>query len=151
MTEKKLLRILWLFLFVGSLVACLTACHTVQPSVAGYAGEHTDGGEKAVEKVYVHDSIVVHDTERVYVKGDTVFVDRWHEREKERRVVVHDTLTAWRDTTITVTVRETERVEVPRKLTWGQKALMRMGWLAVAGVAAGAYTGLRVVRKRRKL
>lgn len=62
-----------------------------------------------------HDTLInnVHDSIRIEKKGDTVFVDRWHTRNKERIVVKTDT--CYRDS-IQTQIKETtvEKQKIPK-------------------------------------
>ena len=62
-----------------------------------------------------HDTLInnVHDSIRIEKKGDTVFVDRWHTRNKERIVVKTDT--CYRDS-IQTQIKETtvEMQKIPK-------------------------------------
>lgn len=66
------------------------------------------------------DSVFCHDSIHVKEKGDSVIIDRWHTRWKDRVVyqAVHDT----------ITTTETKEVtkEVPAKLTWWQQTRLHM-------------------------
>lgn len=73
------------------------------------------------DSIYMHDSIHVHE------KGDTVTVERWHTRWRDR----------WRYDTIFISKTDTVprpypvEVEVPARLTWWQKTLQRTGSIAL--------------------
>lgn len=76
--------------FVLMAVLCLTAC---SPKVITIPEVHTEYISKtdtfiSLENVFVHDSVLVQ------MKGDTIYVDRWHTKYRDRDVlkVVTDTL-----------------------------------------------------------
>lgn len=87
--------------------------------------------ERVVTKVeyrdrLVKDSVFVHDSiwQKEYIKGDTVYLDKYVYKYLYKDKFVHDTsYVAVHDTT-------TVEKEVPAKLTWIQKAkLNSYGWL----------------------
>ncbi|MGN1228649.1 MAG: hypothetical protein ACI4T5_03230 [Prevotella sp.] len=87
--------------------------------------------------VEVHDTTVVYDSTGVRVKGDTVFVDRWH--TKMRTIVKHDTLrTETRDSI-------PYRVVVERKRTLAETA---GEWIKGGVVGIGLVIGLFIIYKR---
>lgn len=71
----------------------------------------------------VHDSILIENTIKEYIKGDTMFVEKWHTKYKER--VVHDTVYKEKEVPVTITEEKTEYVE--KQLNWFQKTLMILG------------------------
>ena len=73
------------------------------------------------DSIYLHDSIYIRD------KGDTVWIERWHTRWRDR--TVHDT--TYISKTDSVPVPYPVEVKVPRELTWWQKTLQRTGGIAL--------------------
>lgn len=72
------------------------------------------------DSIWLHDSTVVHD------QGDTVRIERWHTKYRDRQV--HDTLYQSRTDSVPVPYPVTEFVE--RKLSWWQSWLMASGGAA---------------------
>ncbi|MBQ1773579.1 MAG: hypothetical protein IIZ97_04945 [Prevotella sp.] len=72
------------------------------------------------DSIWLHDSTVVHD------QGDTVRIERWHTKYRDRQV--HDTLYQSRTDSVPVPYPVTEFVE--RKLSWWQSWLMASGGVA---------------------
>ena len=77
------------------------------------------------DSIWLHDSIYMHE----YQKGDTMFMlrDRWHTQYVEKQV--HDT--TYIAKTDSVPVPYPVEVKVPRELFWWQKALQRIGGIAL--------------------
>lgn len=69
--------------------------------MTAHSGTHT------TDSVHVHDSIYVREA------GDTVFIDRWHTRWRDR--TVHDTVKEHSTDTVVLTETVEKLVEVPRK------------------------------------
>ena len=90
------------------------------------------------EVIHQRDSIYVGDSVVQIVKNDSVFVDRWHTRYKERWRV--DTL--FRADTITKVIEVQVPIEV-NHLYWWQKALM---WLGVTLFAYSIYKIAKYVK-----
>ena len=73
------------------------------------------------DSIYMHDSIHVHE------KGDTVRIECWHTRWRDR----------WQYDTIYISKTDSVprpypvEVEVPARLTWWQKTLQRTGSIAL--------------------
>lgn len=74
------------------------------------------------DSIYLHDSIYIRD------KGDTVWVERWHTRWRDR--TVHDT--TYISKTDSVPVPYPVEVKVPKPLAWWQSVLIRIGAGTVA-------------------
>ena len=62
---------------------------------------------RAADSVYVHDSVWVREA------GDTVFLERWHTRYRDR--AVHDTVRSHSADTIVMTETVEKLVEAPEK------------------------------------
>jgi hypothetical protein len=88
------------------------------------------------------DSIHVHDSTFIYIKGDTVFRDRWHMEYKDRTL---------RDTTY---IERTDSVQVPypveRKLTKWQSVKQEIGGIAIGVIVALSFVIVWLMRKSRK-
>ena len=96
---------------------------------------------KARESVVVqHDTTVVHHRDsihqrdsiyiREWMKGDTVYIDRWHDRTFYRD--------RWRDSTSIKEVHDTTKVEkkVEKELTVSQKLKINSFWWLLIGLIA---------------
>lgn len=89
------------------------------------------------------DSVFCHDSIHVKEKGDSVIIDRWHTRWKDRVVyqAVHDT----------ITTTETKEVtkEVPAKLTWWQQTRLHIANIMLWAIliAVIAWIGKRHIKK----
>lgn len=89
------------------------------------------------------DSTHVHDSIFMYIKGDTVFRDRWHTEYKDRLLL---------DTTY---IERTDSIQVPypveKKLSKWQAMKMELGGWAFGIIAFGlAAFGWLMVRDRKK-
>jgi hypothetical protein len=73
------------------------------------------------------DSVWLHDSTIVREKGDTVLVEKWHTKYKEKQV--HDTL--YKSRVDSIPVPYPVEVKVPRELSWWQKTLQRTGGIAL--------------------
>lgn len=111
-------RVLCFFVFISFLFTTLSfsSCRTIEPTII----HQTD--TCYITKA-VRDSIFFKDSVIVKVAGDTVFVDRWHERYKDK--LVHDTIQEIKKIEVPVPVKEI--VEVEKKLNVFQKTLMALG------------------------
>ena len=77
------------------------------------------------DSVWLHDSIFIRD------KGDTMFIERWHTRWRDR--TVHDT--TYVSKTDSVPVPYPVEVKVPRELSWWQCLRMHAGGVALSLLA----------------
>lgn len=114
---KKILLLLCL-----ALVACKTrtvVVETVRTDTLRYQRNTRDS-------IFLHDSIFVHE----WTAGETIYVqrDRWRTKYIEKQV--HDT--TYIATHDTIAKPYPVIKEVPRQLTWWQKALQRAGILSIA-------------------
>lgn len=92
----------------------------------------------------VRDTLIWRDSVYHYVQGDTVCIERWHHSIAVNKVIVADTI---RDTIPrVVTVTRTERVEVERKASLIERALM---WAGGIGIAVTALLVAARLRQRR--
>ena len=68
------------------------------------------------------DSIYFYDKEHIYTKGDTVFVDKWRYKYKDRirvdSIIIRDSIQV---------PYLVEKIVMTNKLYWWQKSLMRLG------------------------
>ena len=77
------------------------------------------------DSVWLHDSIYIRD------KGDTMWIERWHTRWRDR--TVHDT--TYVSKTDSVPVPYPVEVKVPRELSWWQRLRMHAGGIALSLLA----------------
>ena len=92
----------------------------------------------------VRDTLIMRDSVYHYVQGDTTIIERWHHTTQVTKVAVADTI---RDTIPkVVTVTRTERVEVERKASLIERALM---WAGGIGIAVTALLVAARLKQRR--
>lgn len=82
-------------------VLCLTACKTVQTATNSTTNHTTKQLQK--DRVFVHDSIFVR------IRADTVYLEKWHTRWREREITRTDTVQVETTRTETVQVRYVPR------------------------------------------
>lgn len=83
----------------------------------------------------IHDSIYVHDSTFVMVDGDTVLIEKWHTRWRDRWQ--HDTIYQSKRDSIPYPVEVTK--EVPAELTWWQQARMHVGGIVIYGLLIALF------------
>ena len=92
----------------------------------------------------IRDTLIWRDSVYHYVQGDTTIIERWHHTTQVTKVAVADTI---RDTIPkVVTVTRTERVEVERKASLIERALM---WAGGIGIAVTALLVAARLKQRR--
>lgn len=96
--------------------------------------------EYVTQEVHHRDTIITRDSVyiREWIKGDTVFVDRFRDR-----YVYRD---RWRDSVLiqvdSFAIERVKEVQVEKPLSWGKRAKIGAFWwlvLAVAGLAAWTF------------
>ena len=124
-----------LFSFVMVVVlCCISSCTTTKyVPVVEY---HTD---TLIQKMTQRDSIYLHDSTIVREKGDTVLIERWHTRYRDREV--HDTVYQSRIDSVPAPYPVTEYVE--RKMSGIDKFLIATGILSIISVLIFAVYKLR--------
>ena len=151
----------WLIaIAVLSMVTLLSACKTTRyvPTErvrTEYRDRVVSVHDTVRDSVRVSSDIYRHDSVSVRMKGDTVYVERWHtllqssslQNRAERRKAVHDTLYVDRTDSV--------RVPVERKLTkWERAFRVAKDVFAVAGVvvtlAVMAFVVLWLIERRKK-
>lgn len=148
-----------LILFIMSLTVCgiiglLCSCRTCrQESVT----ERSDTlMRNTVDSVRIFeeriDSVVVRDSVFTLVKGDTIFVKEWHWRDRISEAALSENRThadtLWRTRTVTVSITRTlPPVEVEKPLSWWNRTLIGIGYLAIGAVVAAGVFLLRRLRK----
>ena len=78
-------------------VLCLTACKTVQTA--------TDTNQNHIANQVQRDSIYLHDSIFVRIRADTVYLEKWHTRWREKEITRTDTIHVETTKTETVQVR----------------------------------------------
>lgn len=124
-------------LVTGCAAALLSAAVLCACSRVHYVPVETVRRDSVVQVVERRDSIHVTDSIAVYVKGDTVWRDRWRTIYKE--VARRDTV--YRETRDTVAVP----YPVERQATWGDKA---RNWAAGIAVLLALGAGLAWLLRR---
>ena len=124
-----------LFFFVMVVVlCCISSCTTTKyVPVVEY---HTD---TLIQKMTQRDSIYLHDSTIVREKGDTVLIERWHTRYRDREV--HDTVYQSRIDSVPTPYPVTEYVE--RKMSGIDKFLIATGIIAIIAAIIFAVYKLR--------
>lgn len=77
---------------------------------------------------WMWDSIYVQDSTHIVEKNDTIKIEKWHTKYKEKQV--HDT--TYVATHDTIPQPYPVEVKVEKELNWWQKFSMRFGWIALA-------------------
>ena len=119
--------------FIIVCLIMLTACSATRDiPVESVRTEYVDRVRESRDSIYLHDSVFV------LMKGDTLFVDRWHNRYTERRV--HDTTYINRSDTIRIAVP----VEVEKNLTLWQRLKVEFGGYAILGLLVICFVLYRI-------
>lgn len=122
------------FLVTVVVLCCISSCTTTKyVPVVEY---HTD---TLIQKMTQRDSIYLHDSTVVREKGDTVLIERWHTRYRDREV--HDTVYQSRVDSVPAPYPVTEYVE--RKMSAIDKLLIATGILSIISVIIFAVYKLR--------
>ena len=123
---------LWmsLVLMVLCVLVMMCSCKSQERVVTVYSHSTDTLTQTKVERdsIYAHDSIYVRD------RGDTVWIERWHTRWRER--LLADTVYVAKCDTLTKTETITEYRE--KELTWWQKTKMGAGVLLMVLMAIAA-------------
>lgn len=93
--------------------------------------------------LYQHDSIMLHDSTFVMLKGDTIFTDRWHTEYVYKYKT--DTVSVVREVPVEITTTETK--EVAKPLNWLEKTMIGLGvcmLITIAVVAVRWYLKLKM-------
>lgn len=89
------------------------------------------------------DSVWLHDSIAVKEKGDTVLIEKWHTKYREKQV--HDTTYVAKTDSVPVPYELIK--EVPAELSKTQKGLMTLGIMTLmAGVIVGAFWLKKIFR-----
>ena len=116
------------------LLCCISSCTTTKyVPVVEY---HTD---TLIQKMTQRDSVYLHDSTIVREKGDTVLIERWHTRYRDRDV--HDTVYQSRIDSVPAPYPVTEYVE--RKMSGIDKFLIATGIYSIISILIFAAYKLR--------
>ena len=115
----KYFNILFLLFFISILFA---SCRTIRETQTEYVTIHDTDTIRQVRTQ--RDSVFIFEKQREYLRGDTVYLDRWHYEYRDKATA--DTLRLVKTVTITSKLYYTKEKEVNR-LKWWQKALMWCG------------------------
>lgn len=130
---------LWMLavLMVGFILIGLGACRSVR-----YIPVESVTHDSVVTILYQRDSVYQHDSVYIKEKADTVLIERWHTRWRDR--VSHDTLYMSKTDTIRVPV------PVERKLTKAERTYITIGKWSVGVVAGLVLATICFIFFRRK-
>jgi hypothetical protein len=114
--------------FVLGIIACLLMTMCSSCTTTKYIEHHTIDTLKVTK--YERDSIYVHDSTFVKVDGDTVLIEKWHTRWRDRWQ--HDTIYQSKTDSIPYPVEVPKYQDAP--LTWWQQARMHVGGIVIYGL-----------------
>ena len=129
--------IAFLFLLAAVLIlgSCTTTRYVTVPEI------HTD---TLIQTTVRHDSVMSHDSIYHMEKGDTILIEKWHTKYRER--LVHDTLYQHRVDTIAKPYPVPEYVE--KKLSWWQRLRLHLGNIMLVLIGAAVlYAAARLYMK----
>ena len=127
------------FLFLLAAVLIFGSCTTTRyVTVPEY---HTD---TLIQNTVQKDSVFLHDSIYHMEKGDTILIEKWHTKYRER--LVHDTLYQHRVDTIAKPYPVPEYVE--KKLSWWQRLRLHLGNIMLVLIGAAVlYAAARLYMK----
>ena len=133
------LIVLWMIavLMVGFILIGLGACRSVQ-----YVPVESVKHDSVFVSLYQRDSIYHHDSVLIKEKADTVLIERWHTRWRDR--VSHDTLYMSKTDTIMIPV------PVERKLTKAERTYITIGKWSVGAIAGLVLAAICFIFFRRR-
>lgn len=131
--------LLWMLinLLAGFVLIGLGACRSVR-----YIPIESVRHDSVVTILHHRDSIYQHDSVYIREKADTVLIERWHTRWRDR--VSHDTLYMSKTDTIRVPV------PVERKLTKAERTYITIGKWSVGAVAGLILAAICFIFFRRR-
>lgn len=131
--------LLWMLiiLLAGFVLIGLGACRSVR-----YIPVESVRLDSVVTILHHRDSIYQHDSVLIKEKADTVLIERWHTRWRDR--VSHDTLYISKTDTIRVPV------PVERKLTKAERTYITIGKWSVGAVAGLVLAAICFIFFRRR-
>lgn len=113
-------------LIVATLLCGCTKTVYVPAQSVSYRADTVRLVTERTDSVYRLDSVFV------LQRGDTVVINCYRERWRDRREVVHDTTVAVRADTIRVPYPVEKTVEIEKPFPWWSKLLMLVGILALS-------------------
>lgn len=130
---------LWMLavLMVGFILIGLGACRSVQ-----YVPVESVRHDSVVTILHQRDSIYQHDSVYIKEKADTLLIERWHTRWRDR--VSHDTLYISKVDTIRIPV------PVERKLTKAERTYITIGKWSVGAVAGLVLAAICFIFYKRR-
>lgn len=130
---------LWMIavLMVGFILIGLGACRSVQ-----YVPVESVRHDSVVTILHQRDSIYQHDSVYIKEKADTLLIERWHTRWRDR--VSHDTMYISKVDTIRIPV------PVERKLTKSERTYITIGKWSVGAVAGLVLSAICFIFLRRR-
>lgn len=131
--------LLWMLiiLLAGFVLIGLGACRSVR-----YIPVESVRHDSVVTILHHRDSIYQHDSVYIKERADTVLIERWHTRWRDR--VSHDTLYISKVDTIRIPV------PVERKLTKAERTYITIGKWSVGAVAGLVLSAICFIFFRRK-
>ena len=131
--------LLWMLiiLLAGFVLIGLGACRSVR-----YIPVESVRHDSVVTILHQRDSIYQHDSVYIKEKADTVLIERWHTRWRER--VSHDTLYMSKTDTIRVPV------PVERKLSRAERTYITIGKWSVGAVAGLVLAAICFIFYKRR-
>ena len=142
--DKDVKFIGWLLLVLLALILMtqLSGCKQIEyVTVPEY---HTD---TLIQTNVQKDSVYMHDSTYVMIKGDTVTIDRWHTKYISKEV--HDTTYVAVHDSVPVPYPVKEYIEKP--LTWWQKTRIYAGNILLIGLFVAAGFGIFKLLKKLKV
>ena len=132
-----------LALFLTTAVLILGSCTTTRyVTVPEY---HTD---TLIQTTVRHDSVMLHDSIYHMEKGDTILIEKWHTKYRER--LVHDTTYISKVDTIAKPYPVPEYVE--KKLNWWQRLRLHLGNIMLVLIGAAVlYAAAKLYLKFKPL
>lgn len=131
--------IAFLFLLAAVLIfgSCTTTRYVTVPEI------HTD---TLIQNTVLKDSVFLHDSIYQKEKGDTILIEKWHTKYRER--LVHDTLYQHRVDTIAKPYPVPEYVE--KKLSWWQRLRLHLGNIMLVLIGAAVlYAAAKIYLRFR--
>ena len=92
----------------------------------------------------IRDSIYVHDSIHVREKGDTVTIERWHTRWRDR--LQHDTLYISMTDSVPKPYPVEVVKEVEKSLTWWQQTRMYVGGIVIFGLII--FAAVKIIQRK---
>lgn len=113
--------------FVLGIIACLLMTMCSSCTTTKYVPLHEYHTDTLRITKYERDSIYVHDSTLIREKGDTVMIERWHTRWRDRWQ--HDTIYVAHNDTIVRSIEVPKYQDAP--LTWWQQTRIHVGGIVI--------------------